>query len=306
VSDALDAVVADYKANERDTLVDAEHRAGILRAAIGGMLANAVTTTLIQKLQSDWLRDGLSNGTVNHYCNILRRGLNLLAHETPPRVQHVPYIPRLKATSPRGQRITAAEADAIRAALPPYLRDPFDFALSSGVRRGQLSRTLRRYVDLDAECIRWPGSECKSDEEHAVPLVGDTRAIVGSAMAAAVPWCPYLFHGPRCVPGRKRKHADESPRWGCLGDFKKAWSKALDAAGVGPRRWHDCRVSFATEARAAGLSEGDCMVLGGWKTRSVFERYNLGDVDALRARLAAAREQRANVVRIAAKRKAKG
>jgi len=38
------------------------------------------------------------------------------------------------------------------------------------------------------------------------------------------------------------------------------------------------------------------MVLGGWKTRSVFDHYNLGDTEALRERLATAREQRGRVV----------
>jgi len=91
----------------------------------------------------------------------------------------------------------------------------------------------------------------------------------------------------------RRKPADQPARWGCLGDFKNAWAKALGAAGIGHRRWHDTRVTFATEARAAGLSETDCMALGGWKTRAV---YNLRDVEALRARLAAARMERAKVI----------
>src|SRR5262249_10507897 len=93
-----------------------------------------------------------------------------------------------------------------------------------------------------------------------------------------------------------RKHADQPARWGCLGDFKNAWAKALQVASVGHRRWHDTRVTFATESRAAGLSESDRMVLGGWKTREGFDRYNLRDVEALRGRLAAAREQRARVI----------
>jgi hypothetical protein len=40
------------------------------------------------------------------------------------------------------------------------------------------------------------------------------------------------------------------------------------------------------------------MALGGWKTRAVFDRYNSGDVEALRARLAAARDERAKVLRL--------
>jgi len=254
-----------------------------------------LTTARVSALQAEW-RKTRTTATVNRICNVLRRGCRLLAQETPPRVHHVPHIPRLKERSPRGRRITASEADAIRDALPEYLRDPFDFAIATGIRRGQLSRTLRRYVDLDSESITWPASETKAEEEHPVPLVGDTLAIVRRALRAAVPHCAYLFHGPRCAPGRERKHADQPACWGCLGDFKNAWAKALEAAGVGHRRWHDTRVTFATEARAAGLSESDCMALGGWKTREVFDRYNLRDVEALRARLAAAREERAKVI----------
>src|SRR5262245_8416566 len=51
--------------------------------------------------------------------------------------------------SPRGLYITPADAAAIRQRLPEYVRDLFAFAYDNGIRRGQLSRTLRRYVDLD-------------------------------------------------------------------------------------------------------------------------------------------------------------
>ncbi len=197
---------------------------------------------------------------------------------------------RLEERSPRGQRITASDADALHAQLPAYLRDPFTFTLATGVRRGQLSRTLRSYVDLDGECITWPASETKADEEHPVPVVGEALDVVQRNMAQAVPWCPYLFHGLRCLPGRT------PGQWGCLGDFKAAWRRRARRRASAIGAAHDTRVTAATELRAAGLSEGDCVALGGWKTRAVFDRYNLGDVEALRARLATAREQRGRVV----------
>lgn len=46
------------------------------------------------------------------------------------------------------------------------------------------------------------------------------------------------------------------------------------------------------------------MKVGGWKTADIARRYDLGNREALRARIAAAREQ-AKVVRLADKRKAR-
>jgi hypothetical protein len=48
--------------------------------------------------------------------------------------------------------------------------------------------------------------------------------------------------------------------------------------------------------RAGGLGEDETMRVGGWKTRAVFDLYNLGDVEALRERLAASRSRRGKVV----------
>src|SRR2546422_33548 len=44
------------------------------------------------------------------------------------------------------------------------------------------------------------------------------------------------------------------------------------------------RNSAATDPAAAGLTIEDVMAVGGWKTAAVARRYNLGNLDALRAR----------------------
>jgi integrase len=193
--------------------------------------------------------------------------------------------------------ITQAEADAIQAKLPEYLRPLFSLALALGIRRGQLSRTLRRYVDLERGVIAWPPSECKHRGAHTVPLDAEPLAIVQAAMDAAVPWCPFLLHGPDCAPGRK-----PSKRYGCVGDGRDAFQNAVEAAGLpfgrkaGGIVFHCTRNTAATDMRAGGLSQDDCMKIGGWKTAHVFQRYDLGDTEALRGRLAAARARRGQVV----------
>src|SRR5262249_26474527 len=160
-----------------------------------------------------------------------------------------------------------------------------------GTRKGQLARTLRRFVDLDRALIAWPPEECKHREPHIVPLDENGLAIVERQMADARPWCPFLFHGPDCKPA----HAP-SKRYGCLGDFKKAWRAALKAAGfpVGRKHggyvFHHTRNTAATNLRGGGMDEDDAMKITGHLTHAVFDRYNLGDVEKLRERLALSRQ----------------
>jgi integrase len=204
----------------------------------------------------------------------------------------VPYIPRLKEHSPRGRYIPPADLAHIRGHLPPYLHDLLSVAYDDGIRRGQLSRTLRRYVDLEREVIEWPAEECKRDEPHVVPLeAGGTPDVVRRLMESPPLWCPYLFHGPRCAAG----HAP-SKRYGCVGDFKKAWAAACKAAGfpVGRKHggftFHHTRNSAVTNLVASGITETDAMKVTGHTTAHVFRHYDIGDVEALRDKLARRRE----------------
>ncbi len=56
-------------------------------------------------------------------------------------------------------------------------------------------------------------------------------------------------------------------------DFRGMWQNACAHAGVPELLFHDLRRTGARNLRRAGVAEGIIVKIGGWRTRSVFERY---------------------------------
>ena len=59
--------------------------------------------------------------------------------------------------------------------------------------------------------------------------------------------------------------------------FRRAWTRACKKSGLEGRLVHDLRRTAARDFRRRGVSEGEIMKLCGWKTRSMFDRYNIID-----------------------------
>jgi integrase len=66
-------------------------------------------------------------------------------------------------------------------------------------------------------------------------------------------------------------HRDGRP----VGNFRKSWARACKAADIPDRIFHDLRRTAARDFRQASVSEGEIMRLCGWKTRAMFDRYNI-------------------------------
>jgi len=290
VADILAELLLDYERNGRTSLGTVKGYVKALVEELGQHRAADLRTAHAIAAQDRWRASGLKNSTINRYVTILGRAFTLACRRGDLNVR--PWFPRLEEDVRPGREVTPSDAVLLLEHLPSYLADFFNFALDHGIRKGQLARTQHRFVDLERGVIVWPAAECKSREPHRLPLEGQALALVERLIATRKPWCPYLFHGRTCTPIRQR-----SKVYGCIGDTRKAWKTACEKAGLPVGRdadgyvFHDTRRTAATSLRAGGMEEADVMKITGHRTSSVFRRYDLGDVDALRSRLAAARAE---------------
>ncbi len=153
---------------------------------------------------------------------------------------------------------------ALRDALPSYLQGFVTFAYKTGWRESEISNLAWSQIDLDQGIVRLEAGETKNDEGRTVYLDEELRDVFTrqwEARKKGQKLIPYVF------PNKDGK--------GRIVDFRKAWDKACQDAGIGKRLFHDFRRTAVRNMVRAGIPERVAMMVSGHKTRSVFERYNI-------------------------------
>ena len=138
-------------------------------------------------------------------------------------------------------------------------------------------------VDLAGNTLRLDVGETKNDDGREVTLSATSSALL-----------------EECVRGKDPDDYVFTRNGKPVRDFRAAWAKLCIAAGVGRMICrvcekigtgekckcggklkytglivHDLRRSAARSLRNAGVPEGVIMQIGGWRTRSVFDRYSI-------------------------------
>jgi integrase len=259
MAELADDLLRDYRINERRSLDDVEARWKLhLEPFFGHIKASQVSSDLVARYVDGRRTEKASNATVNREMAALKRMFRLGLQSTPPKVNRVPKIPRLAENNIRTGFLEDGQFEKIVGHCPElWFRAIVEVGRTYGWRVSELLQLRVRQVDLLGRVIRLEPGTTKNRDGREVSMTQNVYAPLSACVSGKDPEDLVFTRS-----GGKR-----------VRDFRKTWRNSCVAAGLPKLLFHDLRRTAARNLRRAGVAEGVIMKIGGWRTRSVFERY---------------------------------
>lgn len=206
---------------------------------------------------------GFADASINRYLAALRRAFTLGTEAPPPLVSTMPKFEELMLDehNVREGFLEHYQYLNLRNELPEHQRIVLVIGYHFGMRRGEILSLRWDQVDWDGNLIRLEKRQTKAKESRQAPLYGDVRPMLEMAFAARDPDCPYIV----------------AWRGEGIEQVETAWNKARIRASVPELLVHDLRRTAARNMIRAGVPEKQVMLIVGWKSRAMFDRYNIID-----------------------------
>jgi integrase len=253
--------LSEYRANGRKSIGNAEARWLLhLKPFFGVYRAVEITTPLLTRYIESRREEKAENSTCNRELAALKRMFNLGRQNQ--KVRHVPIFPRLQENNVRTGFLEDAHYRKLIEHCPDlWFRTALELGRTYGWRKQEILKMLVSQVDLFQRTIRLePGSTKNRD---------------GREVAMTIAIYTLLLE---CVRGKTNEQFVLTRRDGKpVRDFRKTWKNICAKAGCPGLLFHDLRRTAARNLRRAGIAEGVIQKIGGWRTRSVFERYAIVD-----------------------------
>jgi integrase len=230
----------------------------------------AITPLRLDEYAQARLAEGAARQTVNNELSALRRGFNLAIEKG-----ILGVAPRIKLPKVDNAREGFFEEDdfaGVLLELPAYAQPIIRFLRVTGWRVMEVLGLTWDRIDWERHGIRLTARQTKGKRARLFPfgLAPDLRAVLEAAWENRLG--PFVFQGN----GKPVAYTTLAHHW--LGATKRA--------GCAGRIMHDLRRTAVRDFLEAGVDEGTIMLLCDWKTRSVFDRYNIINQDRLAAAVA--------------------
>lgn len=252
-------IIQDHIINKRRAMRSLYTSIQNLSATFKDLKAVNITAESIKDYTLSRLAERKSNDTVNLELRIMKRMLNLARQAG--KIHTVPYFKMLKGKRRLGY-FTREEFEALRAALPDYLKVLIIIAYHTGCRKGELLSLRWDQVDLINGKLSLDAEQTKNETPRVIYLRGELL----EAMLKQRDWvlrnfpaCEYVF----TYDGSK------------LEGFKRQWLQTLKLLGLKGRKFHDFRRTAISNMVRANIPQVVCQKISGHKNESVFRRYNI-------------------------------
>ncbi len=215
------------------------------------------------------MAEGVARATVNQELAALRRGFRLAIKKG--LLATMPFIELPKVHNERRGFFETGDLAALELELPEPVRAVVRFARLTGWRvHKEILPLTWDAIDWEGQVIRLAQADTKGGEARLFPFgqAPELREVLAAQWRGRRGLFVFHRNGKRIT------------------DIRGAWRNACRRAGLVGRIPHDLRRTFARDMRRAGVSEGEIMKLAGWRTRSMFDRYNIIDEQDLAAAVA--------------------
>ncbi len=222
---------------------------------------SAITPTRLDEYAKARLAEGAARQTVNNELSALRRGFSLAVNKGILATAQKIELPKVQ--NARSGFFEDGDFAALLLELPALLQPAIRFLRFTGWRVVEALSLTWDMVDWEGQVIRLPARLAKAKTARLFPFgsAPDLKALLDAQWKAR--------------KGDRVFHQD-----GAAITYDSAWywwKQARKRADLPEAIIHDLRRSTARDMRRSGLSEGVIMKLCGWKTRSMFDRYNVID-----------------------------
>lgn len=171
-------------------------------------------------------------------------------------IDRVPLYQLLPENNQRVRFLTPTEVHRLTDALPEPYRSLALFAVSTGLRRSNVMHLRWSWLDLTKKTVTLPHQMMKNGKPLSLPLIQFAVDVINRWTGRHA---EYVF----CRNDGQR--INEIP--------SKIWAKACADAGIEDFRFHDLRHTWASLMRQNGVGLDQLQELGGWKMRTMVQRY---------------------------------
>jgi integrase len=220
---------------------------------LGDMQLSQINGDVVWTIIQGETKKGNKPATVNRYLATVR-GILKMARDEWQWIDTMPKIRMLSGEVERDRWLTHEEAERLIRCCAPHMAALVRYALATGCRAGEITGLEWNRVDLNRKTA-WL-NRTKNGTPRGVPLNEDAIEVLKEQIGKHLRYC-FTYEG-------QPLRADVT---------NTAWHNALKKAGIEDFRFHDLRHTWASWHRQAGTSCDELKDLGGWKTRSMVDRY---------------------------------